>query len=99
MLYHKIEKICNNEWGIYEENHILSCQWVLKFLLREENQISKYFVTARMKPVEYQIQQYKESGQAEAEQQQFQFENKKYYEDKEKQCTYKIENEKSIIDK
>ena len=86
-----------NDWGIYEENHTLSCQWVLKFLLREENQISKYFVTARMKPVEYQIQQYKESGQAEAEQQQFQFENKKYYKDKEKQCTYKIENEKIYV--
>ena len=86
-----------NEWGIYEENHILSCQWVLKFLLREENQISKYFVTNRMKPVEYQIEQYKEGGQAEAEQQQLQFENRKYYEDKEKQCTYKIENDKIYV--
>lgn len=93
----KSDYFLENDWGIYEENHILSCQWVLKFLLREENQISKYFVTARMKPVEYQIQQYKESGQAEAEQQQFQFENKKYYEDKEKQCTYKIENEKIYV--
>ena len=86
-----------NDWGIYEENHTLSCQWVLKFLLREENQISKYFVTNRMRPVEYQIDQYKESGEAEAEQQQLQFESKKYYEDKEKQCTYKIENEKIYV--
>ena len=86
-----------NDWGIYEENRILSCQWVLKFLLREENQVSKYFVANRMKPVEYQIQQYKESGQAEEEQQQLQFESKKYYEDKDKQCTYKIENEKIYV--
>lgn len=41
-----------NDWGIYEENHTLSCQWVLKFLLREENQISKYFISNRMRPVE-----------------------------------------------
>ena len=31
-----------------------------------------------MRPVEYQIEQYKESGEAEAEQQQLQFESKKF---------------------
>jgi len=82
-----------HDWGALDDK-ILSCQWVLKLETIENYNLSNElcFVTRRIRPAAYGLEQYNKSGESDRDQEYYQFMNKKKYQDLNKECTYKIEN-------
>lgn len=88
------EFFVKENWGNYSDKKKLDCQWVLTLSYQENSNLGKEicFVSNRITPAAYQAGKYNLSGKADQDKEKLQYESKKYYEDKEKECTYKIEN-------
>lgn len=77
-------------------NRSIECQLVLKPEVIENLNLSENicFVTYMVRPATYDVMIYNQSGQADYDQEYYNFMNRKKYEDANKECTYKIEDGK-----
>ncbi|MDO4283593.1 MAG: hypothetical protein Q4D02_08170 [Clostridia bacterium] len=82
-----------SDWGyMNEEEKIYECEWIMVFESTYKNSGKIWYTTQRMNRAAYELSEYNTSVQAEQDEKYYQFMNQKYYEDLEKECTYKIEN-------
>lgn len=87
----------NNNFGSEKEN-VITCNWVITFTSATLDSSNKIWINInRVRPAAYDLEKYNNSQEYINDKEYSDFMNKKKYEDKTKQNTYKIENGKVYV--